>query len=114
MSYFAMLGKPMVNGSATLQTGTTSAVIFTPKTDEWTDVYSIVITSSDNQVNQLTISDGTTTLTYSVGAVATGNPIVDQGDIPVRFKKGTAITAVILTAGTGKVFVNLRALTSKT
>jgi hypothetical protein len=117
MSYFAQLGKPLAQGSATLTSGTLSATLYTAKADEWVDVYSIVISTNDTATETVTVSDGTTSLAYLVGGTATGAnpPTVDQGTIPVRFKKAAVITATASAVSAGKsIIVNLRALTSKT
>src|ERR1019366_807047 len=117
MSFFAQLGKPMINGTVNITTAA-PVQIFTPKADEWTDVYSIVISTNDIVANQITISDGTTSLVYLAGGGAAGTPnppIVDQCAIPVRFKKGVPITVAAATITGGRaIIVNVRGLTSKT
>lgn len=114
---FAQLGKPMFNGSVLLVPGTLSGVVYTPVTGSWSDVYSIVITTNETAVRTVTISDGTTTLTYFVGGGTGGAnpPVLDQGTTPVRFKAGTAITVTVaaMTAAT-TIAVNVRGLVSKT
>ncbi len=117
MSFYAQLGKPMINGSVILVNGNVSQVVFTPKADEWTDIYSIVSTTNETAIETLTISDGTTTLTYFVGGggATTNPPIIDQSSIPVRFRKGAAITVAANAVTAGKsIAVNVRGLTSKT
>jgi hypothetical protein len=112
--FFAQLGKPMFNATVSLVT-VSPTVIFTPKSDEWSDVYSIVISTNDTTADVITISDGTTNLVYLIGGGAPNPPIMDQGTIPVRFKKGTAITATASTITGGKtIIINVRGLTSKT
>jgi hypothetical protein len=113
---FAQLGKHLCNGSVTLLNGTLSLVIFTPVAAEWTDVYSIVATTDETATETLTISDGTTTLTYYVGGTTGQNtPLVYQSSIPVRFRKGTAITVSVNAVTAGKhIAVNIRGLTSTT
>jgi hypothetical protein len=116
MSFFSQLGKHMVNGSVTLTSGAPSAVIFTPASDEWTDLYELAVTTDDSAIRSLTVSDGTTILTYAVGGTTGQNPpLVDQSSIPVRFKKGTAITVTASAVTAGKhIYTNARFLTSKT
>lgn len=114
---FASLGKPLRNGSVTLQPGTLSAALIVPLADEWTDLYSIVITTNDTASQTVTISDGTTSVGYLVGGSAGGNnpPVLDQGATPVRFRKGATITATAGNVTAGKtIFVNARGLSSKT
>ena len=115
MSYFAQGGKKLVNASIALSSGSLTGAVFTPLSDEFTDIYSIVITSNDTTTQQVTVSDTVTTLTYFVGGAATGNPpTVDQASVPVRFKKGTAITVTAGAVTAAKaIAVNIRGLSSK-
>lgn len=115
MSYFAQGGKKLVNASSLLTPGTLSAVIFTPLSDEFVDAYSVVITTNDTATQLVTVSDGVTTLTYFVGGATTGNPpVVDQASVPVRFKKGTAITVTASAVTAAKtIAVNIRGLSTK-
>jgi hypothetical protein len=116
VSFFAQLGKHLANGSATLINGAPSATLFTPIAGEWTDIYSIVISTDDTSIDLVTVSDGTTSLVYYVGGGSGGNPpVVDQASVPVRFGKGIAITATASSVTAGKhIAVNIRGLTSKT
>lgn len=117
MSYFAYEGKHVASNAVTLTNASPSQTLFTPAADEWTDAYTISITSDETVTRSLTISDGTTTLTYAVGGNATGQnpPIIDAASVPVRFGKGATITANATAITAGKhVFVALRSLTSKT
>jgi hypothetical protein len=115
MSFLAKEGKHLASGSATLTNGSPSATLFTPISDEWSDIYSLAISSDDTAVERVTISDGTTSLVYYVGGGAANPPILDQAEIPVRFGKGLAITATASAVTAGKhIAVNLRGLTSKT
>lgn len=114
MSYFAQGGKKLVNASASLIPGTLTTAIFTPISDEFSDIYSIVITTNDTATQLVTVSDGVTTLTYFVGGAATNPPTVDQASVPVRFKKGTAITVTAGAVTAAKtIAVNVRGLSSK-
>lgn len=117
MGFFAQLGKTMVNGSAVLIPGTLTLTLYTAQATEWVDVYSITIVSNETTSRVITVSDGTTSLTYLIGGTVGGSnpPVIDQGSIPVRFKKGAVLTATAssLTVST-TVVVNIRALVSKT
>ena len=114
MSYFAQGGKKLVNASISLTSGLLTSAIFTPLVDEFTDIYSIVITTNDTATESVTVSDGVTTLTYFVGGSATNPPTVDQASVPVRFKKGTAITVTANAVTAAKtIAINVRGLSSK-
>jgi|CZKU01.1.fsa_nt_gi hypothetical protein len=116
MSFFAQQGRHLFSGSFTLVNGTLTGTLYTPLTDEWADAYEIGATTDESAATRtLTISDGTTTLTYFVGGGATNAPLVDHAAVPVRFKKGTAITVSVNAVTAGKhIAVAVRGLTSKT
>lgn len=117
LGYFAQMGKPMHQGTAQLGPGSTSFVVNNPITDEWTDFYSIAISTNETTVRALTITDGSTTLTYYVGGAAGGTnpPVFDQGTIPVRFKKGHSFTfSVPAVSVSTTISLNFRWLSSKT
>lgn len=115
MGFFAQAGKPLFNGSALLVPGTLAANLFVPLASNWTDVYSIVISTNDTAVQQVTLSDGTTSLSYFVGGGANNPVIIDQGATPVRFKMGATIAVTAGAITTGKtIAVNIRGLVSRT
>lgn len=117
MSTFAQYGKPMWSAVVTLTNAAPSVVAITPVAGTWTDIYAVQISSNDTSSNTITITDGTTTLTYLVGGNAGGSnpPVFDQGTIPVRFKPGGAITVASTGVTSGKnVQVSIRGLFSKT
>lgn len=103
MSFYSLYGKPLVSNVATLANGALSAVLVPPPTGGWFELYVLHITSTDTAINTVTVSDGTTTITYFTGGMPGGNniPIYDQASIPVRFGKGATVTvaANAITAG---------------
>ena len=115
MSTFAQLGKPLRFGSLLLIPGTLTGNLLVPLVDEWTDIYTIVVTTNDTAVLQVTISDGTTSIVYFVGGSTSNPPVLDQGSTPIRFRKGATIvaTASAITAAKS-VAINVRGLSSKT
>ncbi len=115
MSVFAQLGKPLRFGSVSLVPGTLTGNLLVPQADEWTDIYTIVITTNDTAVQQVTISDGTTAIIYFVGGAASNPPVLDQGTTPIRFRKGATITATAGAVTAAKtIAINVRGLASKT
>ena len=114
---FAQLGKPLASGQASLSNATLSATLFVTGANGWLDLYTLHITSTDSAVNTVTVSDGTTTLTYYVGGNPGGNnvPVYDQCSVPVRFKKGATVTVAAGAISSGKtVQVLARGLFSMT
>jgi hypothetical protein len=116
VSYFAQLGKTIIFGTATLTNGSPGpTTVFTPKSDEWTDVYTVLITTNDTAIQQITVSDGTKSIVYFVGGSGGAIPVLDEGSTPVRFGKGLVITATAGAVTAGKsVVCNIRGLSSKT
>lgn len=115
MSFFAQRGT-LIDFQVSLTNGTPSvANAFTPKSDEWVDVYTIVLSTNDTAVQTVSISDGTRTLKYYVGGSAVAFIAFDQGSVPIRFKKGTAISVSAGAVTAAKTIeVSIRGLASKT
>lgn len=110
---FAQYGHALFSGSATLTNSTTSALLYSASANIWPDLYQVAISTNDTTIQQVTITDGTTTLIYFVGGSASNPPVVDQASIPVRFVKGATITATAGAVTAGKsIAVNIRGLTA--
>lgn len=117
MSYFAQLGKPLINGQVILTNASPTQTIITGVAGAWIDIYSVVISTDETNGQSITLSDGAnTTLNYNGGGGVPNPPILDQGSIPVRFGKGLNITASStggVTAGK-HISVMIRGLVSQT
>ncbi len=113
MSYFRPYGK-LANATVSLTNAAPGpTTLITANADEFTDVYTVIISSNDTAIQQVTLSDGTNTL--GVYQVPIGGTIVDVGTIPVRGKKGGNITAAAGAVTAAKtISVTVRALLSKT
>lgn len=59
----------------------------------WLDVYGVAITSNDTAIEQVTLSDGSNSVTWFVGAPS---GIVDVGPMPYRFN---AKAPLVVSAG---------------
>lgn len=117
MAFFHQNGMRIQGVQVGLSNATPSVAVFTALADEWTDIYTVHATTNDTASETITVSDGTTTLTYFVGGNVGGNnpPLYDQSSVPVRFKKGAIVTvaANAVTALKGTQVI-LRFLTGKT
>jgi hypothetical protein len=104
----------LVNGGLTamiIPPGGNSGQAGATLTDNWMDVYGVAISSSDPAPNTITLSDGTSSISWIIGT----SPIMDDVKIPYRFAKGAALTvSSSAVASTKAIQVSLRGICSKT
>ena len=115
MSIFKPYGR-LVSGQTVLTPGTLTLALITPGSDEFVDLYSVVISTNDTAIQTVTVSDGTNTLgTYFIGGGAPASSIVDIATVPVRGRRGGVITvtAGAITAAKS-IAVKVTGLQSKT
>lgn len=115
MAFFAQAGKTLINGQVVLVNGNISQTIIAGVLGKWIEIYSVVISTEETAVRTVTITDGTITQTYLVGGGVPNPPTLDQGAVPVRFMKGTTLTASADAVTAGKhISVMIRGLLATT
>jgi hypothetical protein len=115
MSFFKQSGQ-LKSAQFVLVPATLTTPLITLASDEFFDLYSVILTTNDTAIEQVVITDGTTTVaTYFIGGGTTGQSIVDIATVPLRIKKGGVVTATATAITAAKsISVKVTGLVSKT
>jgi hypothetical protein len=114
------VGQQLYWGQVALTNGAVTAMIMPTggisgqapgASSNWPDIYGVVITSSDATVEQVTLSDGTNSVSWQSGT----SPVCDDSVVPYRFLPGVPLFVSASAVTSGKqINVAIRGVLSKT
>ena len=114
MSFFKQSGQ-LFSTLVQLTPGTLTASVVALAADEWLDIYGVTVSTNDTALQQVSIADSTgTVLFYFVGGANVPN-LLDIATIPVRVRKGSAVTVTAAAITAAKTIgIKITGLRSKT